>query len=430
MSVALNEPAMPLAARSGSRLHISLGLVAIVASVILVYASNSFLVAEVLGIKRVLQVVLVLLVSVGALTYGMRLRPSMVDPLIGFVLMLLITETFLRAQWVYVIDALSALLAVIVIYSVPAGTFVRGARFLVWICALFAAMALVQGLLLFAFPDLAVYRVVLTEEGDFDAQVRHPIMLLGLFGDPEYSLAGRPIARLQSFAREPSLNVIYFMIPGCVAMLLNSRKMFLIGALIMAYCLISLSGSVFLAFAFSGLWWLLLYLFSIRFAFSYGIPVLLAGYIVAIQRIGTDAMIAGTVFLAQYGDFFSKSASLTVRGTGAVDNLAAALGSPLGSSVEVDIAGPWLVNSALAAGWLGALMVYLFLRGLGKRLELVNRGHELFTSTRLGSLLLLGAMTTVVVFNDYQMSHYAGIVLSAFVSRAVRIREPYERSAP
>src|SRR5262245_17544168 len=111
MSVSLNESTLHLAASRRSPMQISLGLVAIGAAALLVYASGSFVVTEVLGIKRLMQSILVAVLLVGALIYGMRLRPATMDPLIGFVFLILVTETFLRAQWLYVIDALSALLA-------------------------------------------------------------------------------------------------------------------------------------------------------------------------------------------------------------------------------------------------------------------------------------------------------------------------------
>jgi len=141
-------------------------------------------------------------------------------------------------------------------------------------------------------------------------------------------------------------------------------------------------------------------------------------------------MVGALSMLSDFGDFFGKSTSLTVRGLAASRNLSSALSQPLGSTTLADMAGPWPINGALAAGWLGALLIVLCLFRLGRDFQRLNQGYGLFSRTRLGTLVLLGAMSTIVVFNDYQMSNYAGIVLLAFVIRAVALRNEAESASP
>lgn len=402
--------------------RVSLGLIALGAAVVLVYISGSFLLAEVYGVKRVLEIGLTLLVFVGAVRYGIRMRVGMIDPLIAFVALMVGTEILIRGELLYVIDGVSTLFAIVVIYSVPVETFWKGARLLAWMAAILAAMALLQWVLLFISPELGAFRLIVSKEGVIENSVKHPIALLGLFGEQQYTFFGTPVARLQSFALEPSLNVVYFMIPASLAMLTASRRYFVMGVVGLLFCVLSLSGSVFVALAFTFIWWLLLHIVSIRFAFSYGLLLALGGYIFALQRLGLDSMIAGAMYLSQYGDYLGKSTSLSVRGSSATENLAAALGQPFGSATLSDMAGPWLINASLVAGWLGALLIFLTLRNLGASVQKMNVGQPLFSATRLGTLFLLGALSTIVVFNDYQMSHYAGIVMLAIVIRAVRCR--------
>jgi hypothetical protein len=169
-----------------------------------------------------------------------------------------------------------------------------------------------------------------------------------------------------------------------------------------------------------------LWFMPLRYAFSYGLMLWLAGYVFAIQRLGLEAMVGGLAFLSAFGDFFGKSTSLTVRGLSATENLGIVLASPLGSSTLADMAGPWPINGALAAGWIGAVFIFLYLRKLGRDIEEMNDGYRFFTRTRFGTLVLLGAMSTIVAFNDYQMSNYAGVVLLAFIGRAVLSRNEAE----
>jgi hypothetical protein len=429
MSTLAENP--PIHSTGAERPLIPLTLVALLAAILLAYVSGSFLFAEVLGIKRPLQVLLVLLLLAGAAPLVARFRFRIVNPLMGFAFVLLLTELLLRRQVLYVLDNTSMLLALLVIASAPRTLFWTAARALVWLATAFSCMALLQWVLLFTSPELGSFRLFVTDDGTIENAVRHPIMYLGLFDEQVFNLAGRPIARLQSFAMEPSLNVAYFMLPACLAMLLNRRLYFGLGVLILAFCLLSFSGSVYLSFAFAAFWLPLLTFVSFGFAFSYGLLLGLAGYMFSIARFGFEAMLAGIAILAAtYGDFFSKSASLTVRGLAATENLGRALTQPFGSLDVSDMAGPWLINASLAAGWTGAFMLFLFLRSLGRRVGRLNRGCGLMSRTRIGSMVLLGAMSTIVVFNDYQMTSYAGIVLLGFISRAIDLRLEAEEAAP
>ena len=60
------------------------------------------------------------------------------------------------------------------------------------------------------------------------------------------------------------------------------------------------------------------------------------------------------------------------RTAGAVVHMDAALAAPFGSATISDLPGPWLVNSALAAGWLGVLLLVWFLSQLGRQLDVFH----------------------------------------------------------
>jgi hypothetical protein len=98
------------------------------------------------------------------------------------------------------------------------------------------------------------------------------------------------------------------------------------------------------------------------------------------------------------------------------------LASPFGSATLSDIPGPWLINSALAAGWLGVLMLIWFLSRIGRQLDTYYSNTRFLSWRRLGSLLLLGSLAMIVVFNDYQMGNYAGLILLAFIYRTIQLK--------
>ena len=388
----------------------------------LIYVSGSFLAAGMLGVKRELQAFLMIPVAAAACYYFVSRPGRLLDPLICFSIVKVMTEIALRGQLSYVLDSLAALFALTVLACAPAKSFETGAKFAVMLAGILALMALIQWGMLVWDPRLGRYGLAVSDEGVVLNTVEHPIAILGLIPEGEYSFLGQPLVRMQSFAKEPSLNVIYFMLPACMAFLLNSRSSLLWSNTILTFCVLSLSGSVFLTLAFTAVWWLLLRVTSVRFAVPYGMLIFMGAFLFTVAYFGYQPLLDGIAYIAQYGDFFSKTASLTDRSTGAIANLDAALASPFGSATISDIPGPWLVNSALAAGWLGVLLLVLFLRKLGQELDVFHSKSPPLGARRFGSLLLVGALATVIVFNDYQMGNYAGLILLAFIYRTIHLR--------
>jgi hypothetical protein len=415
-------PRRPLDERSAPPIAISVATIAVVASALLIYISQAFLVAEMLGVKRELQVLLIIPVAVAACYYFVSRPGRLLDPLILFSIVKLVTEIALRGQWSYILDSLAAVLALTVLACAPARTFETGAKFVVTLAGILALMALLQWVMLILNPELSKYVLVVSDEGAIENTVEHPIALLGIHGEQDYSLLGQPLARMQSFAKEPSLNVIYFLLPACLAFLLNSRSSLLWGGTILTFCVLSLSGSIFLALAFAALWWLLLRVTSIRFAVPYGMLIFMGAFLFAVGNFGSQPLLDAIAYIAQYGDFLTKTVSLTDRSAAAVAHMDAALAAPFGSATISDLPGPWLVNSALAAGWLGVLLLVLFLRKLGYQLDVFHSKSPSWSARRLGSLLLVGALAAVIVFNDYQMGNYAGLILLAFIYRTLQLR--------
>jgi hypothetical protein len=408
---------------SGAGLRrVSLATMATGAAALLIYVSGSFIVTELLGIKRVAEAILIVPVAIASAVYFARRPARMLDPLVGFVLVKTAIEAAFRHEWIWLFDDLATLMAIMVILSAPRRSVEAGARVIVLVAATFAAMALAQWVMLFLFPGLGVYRLIVGEDDVLINTVGHPIALLGLFSEQQYQLLGQDVARLQSFAKEPSLNVVYFLLPACLAFLLEVRWAVLAVGAIVCFCALSLSGSIFLSFGFTALWLLLMALFSVRNAFAFGLPAFVVLYIYVLKAFGLEPLFQGITYVAQYGDFLNKGESLTNRGTQASVNADSVLSLPLGSPEHPDLPGPWLVNGTLEAGWLGGLLLLWFLRNLAIELDQFNAGAPYLSWRRSGVLLLLGTMSTIVVFNDYQMSNYAGLTLVAFIYRMLCLK--------
>ena len=407
--------------RSAPASAVSIATLGAVAAVLLTYVSSSFQVADIFGMKRIVQIILIC--PIGAVAaYFMVSRPArLLDPLILFAFARVLTELVLRARVSYVLDSVTAALALLVIGGVSKRSFDVASRVLVTTSGIFALMALVQWLILIYSPDLNEYLLIPIDEGEHQDPIRHPIALLGLSSESEYTLAGMTVGRMQSFAKEPSLNVAYFMLPASFAFMRNSGASFVWGCVMLLYCVLSLSGSVFLACGFAAFWWLLTRVISIRAAVPYGMLSVMVAYVAGLHSSALS-FLHFFDYLSQFGDFLNKGASATSRGQGALTNSDAALVSPFGGVTTADVPGPWLSNSALSAGWLGVIFLLWFLVRLGRELHGFYACSPRFSGQRIGCIMFLGVLATVLTFNDYQMGNYVGLVLMAFVYRNMWLR--------
>jgi hypothetical protein len=400
---------------------ISVATLGAVTAVLLMYVSSSFQIADIFGVKRIAQVLLILPIGAVA-SYFIVSRPArLLDPLILFALTKVGTEIALRGRWSYVLDSVSAVFALTVLSCAPARSFETAARVLVTASGILALMALIQWAIIIYAPDLNVFVLGPVDEGEHQDSIRHPIALLGLGLPHEYTLGGLTVGRMQSFAKEPSLNVIYFMFPASLAFLRRAPGSVAWGCILLTYCVLSLSGSVFLACVFAGMWWVVGRVTSIRMAVPYGMLLMMVAYVAGLHFSALSIMSA-LDSISQYGDFLSKTRSVTGRGQGAVTNADAALISPLGGMSASDVPGPWLVNSALAAGWLGAIFLIWYLAKFGRELQIFYDRSPRFSTERFGCILLLGVLASALIFNDYQMGNYAGLVLVGVLYRTMLLR--------
>jgi hypothetical protein len=405
--------------------HLSLATVALVAAALLIYTTGSFVVADVFNGKRVCEALLMLPLGTAAAYYWVHKPRCFLDPLVWFVLVKTTIEIALRQEWIWVLDDVGTLFALTVVLAAPRESVMVGAKTVVVVAGTFAIMGCVQWFLLFFNPDWTRYGLI-DDNGVILQSVEHPVALLGMFTDESYNLFGHTVTRLQSFATEPSLNVVYFLLPASLALLIRTRTAVTFAAFMLLFSVLSLSGSVFLALAFAGLWFLVVQAVPLKFAFMYGLPGVLAFYLYGLTTFGLDPLFKAVSFFAQYGDFLNKGESLIERSAGAVATLDTALESPFGAANHPSLPGPWLINGTAEAGWIGVAFLLLFLAKLAKQVTILNRHTGRLSMPRLASVLLLGVMSAVVVFNDYQMSNYAGLVLLAFVSRVIGLENEAE----
>ncbi|HXO65196.1 MAG TPA: hypothetical protein VN882_10895 [Steroidobacteraceae bacterium] len=417
----------PAPATGAMELGLSMGSIAAIAAAALVYISGTFLIAEALGIKRPLQAALAVpIVLMGS--YYVATRPrQLLNPLLGFVVLKTVAEITLRGTAVDLFDDVATLFGLAAILGASARASARSVRVITVLAGVLAAMAILQWIVLFFQPDLQDELLAIDDEGKVVGGVHHVVALLGLATGEQYTLLGHSVTRLQSFAKEPSLNLVYFLIPSAIAFLRGGTLGMSLGVFMLGFSVLSLSGSVFLSLGFSGAAWLALRVFSVKKVLLWGSLSIFGAYMAALVSGQLKTVLALLETLSQYGDFMSKKMSFTQRAGGAAESLGSFASSPFGAPALPDIPGPWLINGVVMAGWLGGIMLVLFVRQLAIQLDRLdaNRGRQL--NVRIGILLLIGALTTVIVFNDYQMGNYAGLVLLGILYRMLEAQNQADR---
>lgn len=390
--------------------------VAPVCVAVLVYVFGSFRLAELLGVKHQVQAVLLILVFAAGALYTL-LRPRvLLHPLVLFGIIKLVTELAWRANFLYVSEGASVIATSIVILNAPPAAIRVGARVLVGIAAVFAAMSAVQWITLFFFPSLGIYRLVVTDDGQVLTTLTHPIAIMGLCTDPVWTLWGHPVGRCYSFLSEPSLALVYFFLPAGLALYLTGRGARAAAAALLTFSVLALSGTVWLSMAFGLLWWGLskLVRLRIRTVFPYLMIVLAATYMYYVSMDGVQRLLDVFTFLSErVSGLLARTHSITDRAIPAVFNLRRAYLSPFGSPILPDASGPWLIHIVMSAGLFGLTAMLAFLIQIGRRVDARYRRD----ANAFPAFLFCGAMTTTMVFSDYQMISFAGLALLAFYYR-------------
>jgi len=392
--------------------------VAIVCAAVAVFVFGPFLLSQILGIRRVAEVAL--LVPIGAAAvYQVWMRPrGLLNPLVAFAVAKLVLEIFWRSDFLYISEGCASVTGLIVVSSASGRTVRAGARVVVALATLFATMGLVEWVLLFIHPAWG-RGIPFSPEGPVEVSLAHPITFLGLFLQQAWTFLGRPVVRLQSFAREPSLNLVFFCLPACLALYLGGRTARRDAGLMLAFAILSFSGSVYLSLAFGVLWWILARAVRVQLILPWAILALATAYLFAIMTVGVGWLLDASASLKSVSTLLVKSGSITTRAIPAITKFQIALVSPLGSPVLSADAGPLYVNAALAAGWPGLLLLTAFFVALGRVMDLRRRVCPNL-SFEAATFVLLGALTTIVCFSDYAMTTYPGLILLMFLFRIIR----------
>jgi hypothetical protein len=399
-----------------------LSVVSIAACSILVYIMGRFYVAELFNLKRILEIILLIpilaYVVVFAINGIFRLK---FDPLIFFVLQLLFNSILFSMDFLRVADLIFSLLALIVIASAPMRSIYTGVKWVIGIATFFSILAIIEWFILLVFPQLSVHAEVVASENGLSSADFHPIMLLGLVTGEEYVLFGFDVTRLRSFASEPSLLNVFFLIPASLSLILNNKFWRGCGVIILLFCLLSLSGSVFLSLAFSALYFVLSFFLRPKILFFFLPITILSGFLVIIITQGVESFMALNSSIVQYGDFLDKASSFNTRNEGIILAFEAMQKAPFGSAVALDLPAPLFFSAMVKGGVIAVVLILVFIFKLSIRVQAFTKIKQGNMLTKMSIALFFGVICTAITFNDYSMLNYVGLVLLMFFYRLLEI---------
>lgn len=185
----------------------------------------------------------------------------------------------------------------------------------------------------------------------------------------------------------------------------------------LTFSILSFSGSVFLAVIVSAIAIIMMTInkqINVKFFFPYSILLAMAVYFGILNNI-ENSNIAENLDFSAVNDGFNKSKSFQIRAAFSSINYGLMKENPLGLGYAnpkvMNIPNPLLVSVGISGGYIS---IFLFLYYFFKMSSLMNRYKKQLKSNFIsivGLGLLIGALFNFLVFNDYLIINYTGMVI-------------------
>jgi hypothetical protein len=375
--------------------------------VIFIFISDGF---ELLGeteagsataMQRGIQFFVAMPIAFGFL-YCLHFNPiKLLTPLGIYLLIRLCIDIITQQKAPFLLEDMLIIFALFILNTLPKESIFLAIRLIIKITAACALLALIKIVVVLLVPSLA--------------------------NSPSLSWMGRStevlnigpliFGRSSSFVKEPSLNVLFFIMPAILSIFIYNTyktKYFLI---LMTFSILSFSGSVFLAVIVAIIAIILMKInkrINVKVFFPYAILLALAVYFGILNTI-QNSNIAESLDFSTVNEGFNKSESFQIRATFSSINYGLMKQNPLGLGYAnpkvINIPNPLLVSVGISGGYIS---ICLFLLYFFKMSDLMNRYKKQLKSNFIsivGLGLLIGALFNFLVFNDYLIINYTGMVM-------------------
>jgi len=395
----------------------------------LFYSTGNFGFLNIFGVRRLFQFVFLTIFSFSLITISpKKILNSIKEPVALLSVFTLLVSVVRFSKFIDVIDKAVAVFLICMIFSVGKSQYNRILMFIIYLSAIFASAALIQGILIWFRPEFIYHlgRPYLAESGAEKVTINHPIQYLG-FADISsgYKILGHDLVRLCSFASEPAHLVYSFLIPALLG-LTYSGKIRIASLIVMLFLLIfSGSGSVLLSLALGIVSLGFFYLLKSRPRFVGLLPFILA-LILFVNAVTMDIPYFATKVtqpFVGYQNVFSSLASkyhsLSCRLSTIADNVKLFIRFPLGVPFERPggIGGGLLNVYIWKAGIFGLVFgIFPFYQIFKYCATIVNTNRKYL----LPIALLYGSLIQVIAFNGVGWYSTPGFMIVALVIRRLR----------
>jgi hypothetical protein len=400
------------------------------AIVIYLYTTGPFALFDLLGIRRIIQIIAALLLLVLGFKYfakgllnGEKNGQVALLALLGCIF-LLKSRPILHA-----LDLISACYIIIAIKGLPYQVFANLISKVVKVAALFAAGGVMLFLILAAFPSASSY---IEWSADIylsrDFALTNPLMLLGSATNESFEFLGLfSVPRIKSFLYEPSLIPMYFVVPMAMSLYIGRSRLAL--ACIVTFCFVSLSGtfyatigcgiiSLLLLRHFCGFFrWAPLFFWIMFAAFLrlYIAPLVVSELQSEEEKVTASAIVQDFNEETYRG---SRSASAAIRLASASWGLEQALNEPItGASKVHSFVFGMFIYSFVNGGIVTLMLCVVFSMYLFERISVVGADMRRNLRGEIACALIGGLYLQGFVFNDYGISSFYGMVTAAIAFR-------------
>ena len=403
-----------------TRVNIWLKNIAFFCIISFVFLSNAFLFIDVFFDRIFLQIILSIPIIIYFFTLFISNKKFKIDGLFVYLFFKLIIEVVLRGNVGFILEIILLLFVIYIITNISESHLNILIKHLSTILTFFASFALLQWFVSFFFTDYIKVSMSLDEHGVLSRGDNNLFTYFGFFSEKQYPFFNHITARHFSFAKEPSLILVYFFFTAVILFLYNKKKFAFNIFILFLFSILSFSGSVFLAILVAFIIFVISYMVPFKFIYPLGVFVLFIFFLLFVTTTGIDIFLIFFSDLGTYNPLLSKTSSISDRILPSIENLLLVFKSPFGTKSTSDATGPWLINIGISTGWIGIILFLFFLVKIGKVMHkyLVNFN----TIKRIEVSLILAPLIVFIIFNDYQMNSYSGILLISLLYRVLQFK--------
>lgn len=280
----------------------------------------------------------------------------------------------------------------------------------------FATLGIIEFVLVFMDPTLIPETIGWTDGSE--PVLTYAIQLLGFSDGTFYHIFGTPITRLMSFVTEPSLLLIYFLIPGALALTYKNKYKWC-GFVCIFFSICSLSGSILISIFFAVLSYLLVRLKSAR-AFAWVPFAALIVFGLVLFHYYSDLIdMAGN--LGYQGDFLGKANSANQRFSYIKDHIFLILVAPFGIDETINGCLGFVLAAGAQCGVIGIILAISILVKIYYKTGYILIQKESNAIMKTGLLIIYGSLISIMLYTDYGFNKLFGFTLLFLINNRLSV---------